>query len=193
MKIHTGRMIIAMACIAMLFLVLTGGAAYAANPDVQWTATPVNGTAPLEVDFHFTTGGAWSAFDLDFGDGSSHFTDYQHMSGLDQCHVIHTYTDAGVYDVTASLTSGGTDYGPTTKSEEITVIEGPYSDTTNALSVTFVMLGGMMDGFATLVPHIINLIVAFIPLAILGAVVGAVLLLVYEVPKYTKIGKGKAK
>jgi hypothetical protein len=62
-------------------------------------------------------------------------------------------------------------------------------DTTDALNATFIMLGGMMDGFATLVPHIINLIVAFIPLAVLGAVLGAVMLLIYEVPKYVKIGK----
>ncbi len=63
--------------------------------------------------------------------------------------------------------------------------------TTDTLNSTFLMLGEMMDGFATLVPHFINLIVAFIPLAILGAILGAVMLVVYEIPKYVKIGKGR--
>jgi len=42
--------------------------------------------------------------------------------------------------------------------------------TSDTINSTFAILGGMMDSFATLVPHFINLIVAFIPLAILGGI-----------------------
>lgn len=58
---------------------------------------------------------------------------------------------------------------------------------TDTMNSTFEMLGSMMDGFATLVPHFINLIVAFIPLAILGAILAAVIGMIYMLPKFVKI------
>src|SRR5271157_4309796 len=62
--------------------------------------------------------------------------------------------------------------------------------TSDTMNSTFQMLGSMMDSFATLVPHFINLIVAFIPLAILGAILGAVLMLIYKLPQFIKLDIG---
>jgi hypothetical protein len=48
-------------------------------------------------------------------------------------------------------------------------------------------LGALLDGFGNLIPHIITFVVACIPLMVIGAVIGAVVLIIKKVPEYLKI------
>jgi PKD repeat protein len=62
-------------------------------PEPSFSATPVSGTAPLQVQFTDTSSGSPSSWLWDFGDGAT--SNLQHPS--------HTYTSGGLYSV--SLTA----------------------------------------------------------------------------------------
>ncbi len=56
--------------------------------------------------------------------------------------------------------------------------------TTDSLNDTFTMLGCMLDGFGDLVPHIVQLIVAMIPLAMIGMVLMVIFGILVAIPAY---------
>jgi|LSQX01.2.fsa_nt_gb PKD repeat protein len=63
----------------------------------DFTATPLNGTAPLEVQFTDVSTGGPTSWSWDFGDGGT---------SNDQ-HPVHTYTTPGTYTVTLTVTKTG--------------------------------------------------------------------------------------
>ncbi|NLX75710.1 MAG: PKD domain-containing protein, partial [Synergistaceae bacterium] len=63
----------------------------------DFTATPLTGVAPLEVDFTNLSSGDYDSFTWDFGDGNSS-TEFE---------PTHTYTSAGVYSVSLTIEGPG--------------------------------------------------------------------------------------
>ena len=83
-------------------LVLTGliDAAPATIPTASFTATPLEGDAPLEVQFLDTSSGNPTAWIWDFGDGTSSSAQ----------HPTHTYVTEGTYSVSLTVsTAAGSD------------------------------------------------------------------------------------
>jgi PKD repeat protein len=64
---------------------------------VDFSASPVSGTAPLDVQFTDLSVGAITAWTWDFGDGGFLSTERNPQ---------HTYTSSGVYTVTLTVTTG---------------------------------------------------------------------------------------
>ncbi len=90
----------------------------AAPPVAGFSATPVQGTAPLTVQFTETSTGEISSRVWNFGDGATSTT----------AHPSHTYTGAGTYTVTLTVTGpGGSD--TETKTGYITVTDSSPSST----------------------------------------------------------------
>ena len=80
-------------------------------PTVDFTANPVSGNAPLDIQFTDASTGTITSYSWDFGDGSTSTS--QNPS--------HTYAGAGIYTVT--LTAGNTGGSDTmTRTNYITVI-----------------------------------------------------------------------
>jgi len=85
-----------------------------AAPQVDFTASPRSGVAPLEVHFTSTVTGTVSSYAWDFGDGGSSTVQ----------NPTHTYTTPGTYTVALTVTGpGGRD--TETKTAYITVLETP--------------------------------------------------------------------
>jgi len=81
-------------------------------PVANFVAVPTSGTAPLAVQFTDQSTGTISTWAWNFGDGGTSVSS----------NPTHTYTVAGVYDVTLTVTGpGGTDIE--TKLDYITVVE----------------------------------------------------------------------
>ncbi|MDK2974301.1 MAG: hypothetical protein PWP08_672 [Methanofollis sp.] len=66
-------------------------------PTVDFTASPLTGTAPLKVQFNDTSANAPTSWLWDFGDGDSTNATVQHP--------IHTYTVSGIYSVNLTATN----------------------------------------------------------------------------------------
>jgi len=78
----------------------------------NFSATPTSGPAPLAVNFTNLSTGDWTTASWDFGDGATSILS----------NPSHTYTVAGTYTVSLTITgSGGTDTG--TKTAYVTVYE----------------------------------------------------------------------
>ncbi|RLC76746.1 MAG: hypothetical protein DRI61_12715 [Chloroflexi bacterium] len=93
-------------------------------PEVDFTASPTSGTAPLEVSFTGIVTGQATSYSWDFGDGS----------GSTSLNPIHTYGVPGSYTVTFTATGlGGS--GSKTKPNYISV--SPASGITPPEVITF--------------------------------------------------------
>lgn len=87
-------------------------------PSASFTATPVNGAAPVSVQFTDTSTGSPASWTWDFGDGST--STVKNPS--------HTYSAAGTYDVSMTATNSG---GSSTKTRSSFIY---VTDATGALS-----------------------------------------------------------
>lgn len=93
---------------------LNGGGSGGTAPVANFSATPTNGTVPLEVTFSDTSSGAPTSWSWSFGDGNSSLLQ----------HPTHTYEAAGTYTVSLTATNAsGSDIE--TKVGHITVSEPP--------------------------------------------------------------------
>ena len=118
-----------------------------AKPQVDFTATPRSGDAPLEVQFTSTVTNTVTAYAWEFGDGGVAIT----------ANPTHTYESGGTFDVTLMVTGpGGT--AQATKFDYITVSAPPGSPTatfsadvisgTVPLTVTFTAVtSGTVEGW----------------------------------------------
>lgn len=102
-----------------------------AAPVVGFTASPLEGTAPLTVSFTESSSGSPETWNWSFGDGT--FSDEQNPS--------HTYTTGGRYSVRCNATNAfGT--GTLTRSSYITVTAGAHEIAfTNITGITVRTLG----------------------------------------------------
>ncbi|AKB36579.1 cell surface protein [Methanosarcina siciliae C2J] len=88
-----------------------------AAPVADFTAAPTSGDAPLEVNFTDTSTGSPTSWFWDFGDGAN----------ASEQNVSHTYTSAGRYNVTLTVSNaGGSD--EELKTDYITVTEPSVSE-----------------------------------------------------------------
>ncbi len=84
-------------------------------PVANFTADPLEGEAPLEIRFNDTSSGDPTGWAWDFGDGDA--------TNATEQNPVHTYTDAGTYTVTLTVTNAaGTD--SEVKTDYITVSSG---------------------------------------------------------------------
>jgi hypothetical protein len=67
----------------------------------------------------------------------------------------------------------------------ITILRS-YHSTYESLDLTYNIIGTIITGFTTMVPHIIRLIVAFIPLIIIGSIIAAMIAIVAILPRYVR-------
>jgi PKD repeat protein len=88
-------------------------------PTADFTASPTTGDAPLAVSFTDQSTGAPSSWDWDFGDGGASATQ----------NPIHTYDDAGVYDV-ALIVSNAAGADTLVRAAYITVQGVEYKEVT---------------------------------------------------------------
>ncbi|HEU5205279.1 MAG TPA: S8 family serine peptidase [Candidatus Limnocylindrales bacterium] len=98
----------------LLYSLFSGGGGGGTAPTAQFSGTPTSGQAPLAVQFSDTSTGSPTSWSWNFGDGGT--SNAQNPS--------HTYTTAGVYDVTLTATNAsGSD--PEVKTGYITVTAPP--------------------------------------------------------------------
>jgi PKD repeat protein len=91
-------------------MVIGGSTGQGSSVKAQFTASPIAGRAPLEVQFTDRSTGA-EAWSWDFGDGSS----------TTEQNPVHVYTSAGTYTVTLSISG---DEGSSTTTGTVMVIGG---------------------------------------------------------------------
>jgi hypothetical protein len=73
----------------------------------------------------------------------------------------------------------------TPSSLTITIVSN-YQSTYESLDLTYSIIGNLLNGAASLVPHMIRLIVAFIPLIIIGSIIAAIIAIVAILPRYVR-------
>lgn len=83
-----------------------------ASAQADFTFTPASGTAPLDVNFTNTSTGDYSTFEWIFGDGQTSVLE----------NPMHTYTTAGVYSVSLTVSGNGGE-STSTQTNVITVYE----------------------------------------------------------------------
>lgn len=69
--------------------------------------------------------------------------------------------------------------------QSVTPTTDPGTQITNSMN----LLGSMIDGITALFPHLVNLIIASLPLTIIGALIGAVLMFIYNALGHTSRGR----
>lgn len=76
-------------------MTLAGGGGGGVAPVASFSGTPTSGTAPLDVTFSDSSSNAPTSWSWDFGDGGSSTTQ----------NPMHTYTSAGTYDVSLTVSN----------------------------------------------------------------------------------------
>ena len=90
------------------------------QPDLTFEVSPVEGFAPLTVNFSYT--GQDELIRWNFGDGTSDSINTT---------TTHVYETPGIYNPVISINSGSPDYCPASQSVSITVNEKPYIEIPN--------------------------------------------------------------
>lgn len=89
------------------------------SPNVDFTASPVVGVAPLHVSFTDTSKGVSPlSYNWSFGDNTTSM----------ERNPVHTFTGAGTYHVNLTVTDGGGKTGQKSRDIQATLMPGPFAD-----------------------------------------------------------------
>jgi phospholipase C/outer membrane protein assembly factor BamB len=133
----------------------SAGAATPLEPVANLGALPVSGTAPVSVTFDGSgssdpnPGGSITAWSLDFGDSSTA------ASGTGQPPVrtaVHTYTDAGNFTATLTVTNGS---GLTADSTETVTVDPPVTSQPGAPAAAMSAVGKSNDTGIRKIKHVV--------------------------------------
>src|SRR5688500_8108601 len=89
------RNLAALVALAMCLVLPAGAAAQVADPAADFSADPLSGPSPLNVDFTNESDALGATYEWDFGDETT---------STEETPPPHTYTEPGLYTVTLTVT-----------------------------------------------------------------------------------------